>query len=120
MDLKGTQHNHIFPSPPSSPIILTPVYLPERSRLFTTHNRSEAARTTAYPTNGFGGLTSRFGKKPIISAVNGHAHGAGFEIALNSDIVLASPNATFRLPDVMRGTAALTGAFPRMCASFGM
>jgi enoyl-CoA hydratase/carnithine racemase len=65
-------------------------------------------------------MTRRTGKKPIIAAVNGHAHGGGFEIALNSDLVLASPNANFRLPDVMRGTAAIEGSFPRMYASFGM
>jgi len=39
---------------------------------------------------------------------------------LNSDIVIASPNADFRLPDVMRGTAALQGAFPRICRTFGL
>jgi enoyl-CoA hydratase/carnithine racemase len=73
-----------------------------------------------YPPTGFGGLTRRIGKKPIIAAVNGHAHGGGFEIALNADIVLCSPNANFRLPDVLRGTAALMGAFPRICRNFGL
>ena len=65
-------------------------------------------------------MTRRVGKKPIIAACNGHAHGGGFEIVLNSDIVLASPNADFRLPDVLRGTAALAGAFPRLCRTFGL
>ncbi|TAQ86968.1 hypothetical protein B7494_g4703 [Chlorociboria aeruginascens] len=73
-----------------------------------------------YPSTGFGGLTRRLGKKPIIAAVNGHAHGGGFELALNSDLVVASHNATFRLPDVLRGTAALMGAFPRICRTFGL
>jgi len=73
-----------------------------------------------YPATGFAGLTRRQGRKPIIAAVNGHAHGGGFEIALNSDLVLASPNANFRLPDVLRGTAALEGAFPRICRTFGL
>lgn len=52
--------------------------------------------------------------------MNGHAHGGGFEIALNADLVLASTNADFRLPDVLRGTAALEGAFPRICRNFGL
>ncbi|EER45441.1 enoyl-CoA hydratase [Histoplasma capsulatum H143] len=47
------------------------------------------------------------------AACNGHAHGGGFEIVLSSDIVIASENADFRLPDVLRGTAAMAGAFPR-------
>jgi enoyl-CoA hydratase/carnithine racemase len=53
-------------------------------------------------------MTRRTGKKPIIAACNGHAHGGGFEIILNSDIVIASPNSDFRLPDVLRGTAAVS------------
>jgi enoyl-CoA hydratase/carnithine racemase len=73
-----------------------------------------------YPPTGFAGLSRRLGKKPIIAAVNGHAHGGGFEIALNSDLVLASPNANFRLPDIARGTAAMMGAFPRICRNFGL
>jgi hypothetical protein len=28
-----------------------------------------------YPQGGFGGMTNRVGKKPIIIACNGHAHG---------------------------------------------
>lgn len=77
-------------------------------------------RTSTYPPTGFGGLTRRLGRKPILAAVNGHAHGGGFELALNADIVLASPNATFCLPDVKRGTAALQGAFPRLVRTLGM
>ena len=73
-----------------------------------------------YPPSGFGGLTTRGGKKPVIAAVNGHANGGGFELVLNSDIVVAASHASFRLPDVMRGTAALQGAFPRLVRAVGM
>ena len=60
------------------------------------------------------------GLKPVIAAVNGFAYGGGFELALNSDIVLAASHASFRLPDVMRGTAAMAGAFPRLVKTLGM
>ncbi|KAH7162104.1 carnitinyl-CoA dehydratase [Dactylonectria estremocensis] len=72
-----------------------------------------------YPQGGFGGMTNRTGKKPIIIACNGHAHGGGFEIVLNADVIFASPNATFRLPEVLRGVSALAGALPRSMLLFG-
>ena len=72
-----------------------------------------------YPSGGFGGMSNRVGKKPIIVACNGHAHGGGFEIVLNSDVIFASPNATFSLPEVLRGVSALAGALPRAMLLFG-
>jgi enoyl-CoA hydratase/carnithine racemase len=41
------------------------------------------------------------------------------EIVLNSDVVFASPNTTFRLPEVLRGVSALAGALPRCMLLFG-
>ncbi|SLM40752.1 carnitinyl-dehydratase [Lasallia pustulata] len=93
--------------------------LKERQKLGETTDYPTTARLN-YPSTGFAGLSRRVGRKPIIAACNGHAHGGGFEVVLNSDIVLASPNADFRLPDVLRGTAALAGAFPRLCRTFGL
>ncbi|EEP75793.1 conserved hypothetical protein [Uncinocarpus reesii 1704] len=91
--------------------------LKERQSAFLNGNPNIPGHNL-YPANGFAGMTRRVGKKPIITACNGHAHGGGFEIILNSDIVLASSNADFRLPDVLRGTAALEGGFPRLCRNF--
>ena len=71
------------------------------------------------PSSGFGGLSRRRGKKPVIAAVNGLAHGGGCEIVVNCDIVLASPGAVFALPEVKRGVAAIAGALPRLVRVLG-
>lgn len=52
---------------------------------------------------GFGGFVRKPRSKPFIAAVNGYAVGGGFEIALSCDVVVASDNATFALPEVKRG-----------------
>jgi enoyl-CoA hydratase/carnithine racemase len=46
---------------------------------------------------------------PVISAVNGVAVGAGCEIAFGSDVVVASSNASFGLPEAKRGLFAGSG-----------
>lgn len=67
------------------------------------------------PTAGFGGLTSRFDlAKPVIAAVNGVAMGGGFEIALACDLIIASDQALFALPEPMVGFAALAGGVHRL------
>ncbi|CAD6568772.1 MAG: hypothetical protein ASARMPREDX12_001832 [Alectoria sarmentosa] len=69
--------------------------------------------------SGFGGLSRRRGKKPVIAAVNGIAHGGGCEMIANCDIVLASPSALFALPEVKRGVVAIAGALPRLARAVG-
>jgi enoyl-CoA hydratase/carnithine racemase len=67
------------------------------------------------PSSGFGGLTSRYDlMKPVIAAVNGVAMGGGFEIALACDIIIASENARFALPEPRVGFAALATGLHRL------
>jgi methylglutaconyl-CoA hydratase len=56
--------------------------------------------------------------KPVISAVNGAAYGCGAGLALASDIVVASEEATFGLPDPRRGLVAGVVA-PLLCHRIG-
>ena len=73
------------------------------------------------PRRGFGGLTSRFGNsKPVIAAVNGVAMGGGFEIALACDLIVASENAVFALPEPRVGLAALAGGMHRLPRQIGL
>ena len=69
---------------------------------------------------GFGGLTSRFDlAKPVYAAVNGVAMGGGFEIALACDVIIASENAVFALPEPKVGLAALAGGLQRLPRQIG-
>lgn len=56
---------------------------------------------------GFGGLQELPNlNKPVICAVNGICCGGGFELALSCDLILASDNARFALPEIRSGTVA--------------
>ncbi len=73
------------------------------------------------PPLGFGGLTSNFTRtKPVIAAVNGVALGGGFEIALACDLIIASENAIFGLPEPRVGLAALAGGLQRLPRQIGV
>jgi enoyl-CoA hydratase len=52
--------------------------------------------------------------KPVISAIQGACFAAGFEIILGTDIRIASPNATFCLPEVKRGIIPFAGSMARL------
>src|ERR1700749_3301594 len=70
---------------------------------------------------GFAGLTTRFDcNKPIIAAVNGVAMGGGFEVAQACDLIIASDNATFALPEPKVGLAALAGGLQRLPRQIGL
>ena len=69
--------------------------------------------------NGFGGLSNRRGKKPVIAAVNGLCLGGGMEMALNADMVIAGPAVRFGLPEVKSGVVAIAGALPRLIRTVG-
>ena len=61
---------------------------------------------------GFGGFPEMTDLlKPVICAVNGMAVGAGFEMLLRSDFVIAAEHAEFYLPEVRIGVAPDVGTF---------
>ncbi|KAE8329054.1 ClpP/crotonase-like domain-containing protein [Aspergillus sergii] len=71
------------------------------------------------PSSGFGGLSRRSGKKPIICAVNGICLGGGCEMIVNADMVIACEKAFFGFPEVQRGVVAIAGALPRVVRTIG-
>lgn len=63
---------------------------------------------------GFAGLVQRPPAKPLVAAVEGYALAGGFEIVLACDLVVASREATFGLPEVKRGLTAAAGGLLRL------
>ncbi|MBN6058191.1 crotonase/enoyl-CoA hydratase family protein [Nonomuraea sp. RK-328] len=63
---------------------------------------------------GFGGLTEAPPRKPLVAAVEGYALAGGFELALSCDLVVASSEATFGLPEPKRGLVAGAGGIMRL------
>jgi enoyl-CoA hydratase len=63
---------------------------------------------------GFGGIAERPPAKPIIAAVEGYALAGGFELVLACDLIVASEEAKFGLPEVRRGLVAGAGGLLRL------
>jgi len=74
-----------------------------------------------YPKTGYAGLAQRFDlAKPVIAAVNGLCLGGGFEIALACDLIVASENAVFGLPEPKVGLIAIGGGIHRLVRQIGI
>jgi enoyl-CoA hydratase/carnithine racemase len=71
------------------------------------------------PPNGFCGISTRHGRKPILAAVHGLAVGGGVEVLINCDMVLCSPSAILSLPDVKVGLSLLGGTLPLLVRKIG-
>jgi enoyl-CoA hydratase len=63
---------------------------------------------------GFGGITEKPPVKPIIAAVEGYALAGGCEVALSCDMIVASMEAKFGVPEVKRGLVAGAGGLIRL------
>lgn len=72
-----------------------------------------AGEIVALPGRGLG-FTERPPTKPIIAAVEGFALAGGTELVLATDLVVASKNAQFGIPEVKRGLVAAGGGLLRL------
>jgi enoyl-CoA hydratase len=63
---------------------------------------------------GFGGITQRAARKPLIAAIEGFAVAGGLEIALACDLIVAARGAKLGIPEVKRSLVAAAGALLRL------
>jgi len=94
---------------------LTNFWLYGRQEFEVPHGRLFLAGENAMAGGrGFAGITRRPPATPVIAAVEGYALAGGFEIALACDLIVASEEATFGLPEVTRGLVAGAGGLLRL------
>lgn len=115
----------VFDEFESNPDLWVAIITGEGDRAFCAGNdlryQAEGGDRSAQPESGFAGLTARWSlNKPVIAAVNGVAMGGGFEIALACDLIVASDNARFALPEPKVGLAALAGGVHRLPRQIGL
>ncbi len=71
--------------------------------------------TDDYGEGGFTGLTENWTlNKPVIAAINGHAIGGGFEMAMGCDLLIAAEHVEFGLPEMPLGIVPDAGALQRL------
>lgn len=80
----------------------------------TTFAEAFAADLLSGPAEGFMAC-----RKPVVAAVAGYALGAGCELALMCDIVIAADSAKFGQPEINRGTVAGMGGTQRLARAVG-
>nr|WP_073257199.1 crotonase/enoyl-CoA hydratase family protein [Cryptosporangium aurantiacum] len=73
-----------------------------------------AGEDVTVPGKGLAGLTEAPPRKPLIAAVEGWALAGGCEIALSCDLIVASDQAKFGIPEVKRGLVAGAGGLIRL------
>jgi enoyl-CoA hydratase len=73
-----------------------------------------AGESPHYGDRGFAGIVRRPPEKPLIAAVEGWALAGGFEVALACDLIVASREARFGIPEVKRGLVAAGGGLLRL------
>jgi enoyl-CoA hydratase len=66
------------------------------------------------PGHGFAGIVERASAKPLVAAVEGFALAGGLEIVLACDLIVASEDAVFGLPEAKRGLVAAGGGLVRL------
>lgn len=81
----------------------------------------EASKGGTYPPSGYAGLAERWDlDKPVIAVVEGLCLGGGFELALACDMIVASENAVFGLPEPKIGLIAIGGGVHRLVRQAGL